>query len=142
MSYHEHLSSTLRVAYERFLQDQEVLDLSKEMALLKAHLAEVMENPPEKGSLAAVRDTIAEIRKMSGTVAKNMEHARGYIPISFLPVMTSQIAAIIDREVKDPDVVRRIRQALGRVSIPANSREARRVERLVAGELPAAGTDA
>jgi len=126
--YSEYLTDTVREAYDRFYKDQEILDLSNEMSLLKAHLADQLRTPAEKGQLAAVKDTISEIRKMSNTVAKNMEHAKGYLPVSFLPLMIRQIVEILAREIKDEDVIGRIRTALGRIAIPADSREARRAE--------------
>lgn len=129
--YEKYLSGTTRAAYEQYLQDKDALDLTEELGILKGTLAAELESPSEKGHLSKVKDTINEIRKLSSTVAKNMEHARGYLPISFVPLMIQQIVEILNREVKDPDAVRRIQAALGRIAIPANSREARRAEKLL-----------
>lgn len=129
--YDKYLTGTTRGMYLQYLADKDALDLSEEMALLRTELVKEIEKPKDKGHLRAVLDTADQIRKISGTISKNIENARGYIPISFLPFIQQEIVAILNREVKDPDVISRIRAALGRISLPANRVESGRVQKLI-----------
>jgi hypothetical protein len=129
--YKKYLSGVASTVYDQYLHDAEVLDLSDEMKLLKAKLAEELASPDKKEHLARVKSTVDQIRKLSDTITKNMERARGYIPVSFLPVLTQQITELLTHEIKEQHVIARIRQRLGQLALPANSREARRAERVL-----------
>ena len=132
-AYDNYLSGSLRENYLAFLQQQDSLDLSNELAVLRSLFGEALQDKNFK----AIPGIVGEIRQLSNTIARNIENSRLYLPISMLAFVVQQINAIIRREVKDPDAVRRISNALGSISLPADRRELDSLRRAVqTGKLP------
>lgn len=125
--YANYLSASLRDSYAAFLQGQDSLDLSEELALLRGMFAEAL----KEGNVKAVPGLVKEIRHLSQAISRNIENSRLYIPVSMLAFVVQQVNAVIRREVKDDATVNRISNALGAISLPANSRELDSLKRAV-----------
>jgi len=133
--YDKYLTGSLAENYRAALQDTDALDLSEELALMRAKLAECL----EQNNIKAMPAIVTQIRKLSEAIGKNIENARNYIPVSMLGLVVDEVARLVGVHVKDQNVVGQLRSALGRIRLPANSREARQLDRAVReGEVPGA----
>lgn len=128
--YHNYLSATAREKLAEAKRIEEDLDMRGEIHLLRMKMMEALQSdePSTKELLELNKELRQTITAMSGMIDK----LAGYIPVSMLEVIYTQVVQVIQANVKDSNVLQRVTQQLGRVRVPANQSEADRLDREIA----------
>uniref|UniRef100_A0A6H1ZGR6 Uncharacterized protein n=1 Tax=viral metagenome TaxID=1070528 RepID=A0A6H1ZGR6_9ZZZZ len=130
-TYRDRLPSSLREAFAQARDNQDMLDLRNEIALVRALLDRYLQQSTDtidEKFLDAVGKTTDRIAKTVKLCDDMLERKRMYVHINMLGAFVASIAAAIRQRIQDPRLVNDLIIELGRVSLDIGAAEPKLVE--------------
>ena len=140
--YGKLLSGRFQAHYQAAQHAFDNLDLSSELAVIRAALMDVLERmgapePEDRPKVGEVISLTKEIRQLVKQVVEVEEKFGSMLSVGTVKIFLAQFKDIIEEEVKDAGVMGRISKRCSKIALPANEREAERLRRAVReGKVP------
>ena len=138
LGYAKILKGKFKDRYEAAHESFEQLNLGGELTILRTGLGTLLDKiDTEAPPVEAVVSLVREIRQLVTTIANMQDKYRGMVNVAELKIFLAQVGEIVERNVKDDDIVRAVAAECQHIALPGTGAEFEKFEREVAaGRVP------